>query len=368
MKVETNNAQENCAYISYLPNKARPAARGNNFVKSLLLILLCSQLERHEHIFAEPVVEASPEYSRARLDDAAAPPASLFRKWCEGDRSVLDPLMKLGGPVFTALAKDAREEPAKTGLSELALAWVRRRLENSLRDEGGIRYLGQFKELRDLEPYVRDALLKILHDEDLAIDLRMRSAQALGDVSDASILPALRALLDDFLIEEWLEQELGFLLARFGDRSFVEKEITAAEALLAREHPGGAAIPSLLEAHARLAEIYYRTADYSLAARHYEQRIVLLEDLVAIVTTQVRQALHEEIAVLYYNLACAHALTGRLDDAFKALETALEKRGVSMAMLENDGDLLALRQDRRFSEWLANQRTKFKEPNSKPPE
>ncbi|MFN0057548.1 MAG: TPR end-of-group domain-containing protein [Planctomycetota bacterium] len=276
--------------------------------------------------------------------------------------------MKFGGQAFARIAKEAKEDSAKSLLPEFASAWVRRRLENSLKTEGGIRYLGQFKDLADLAPYVRDALLRILQDENFAIDLRLRSAQALGDVSDASILPVLRGLLDDFLIEEWLEQELGFLLARFGDRSFVEKEITAAQALLAREHSEGAAIPSLLEAHARLAEIYYRTAEYPLATRHYEQRIVLLEDLVAIVTTQVRQALQEEIAVLYYNLACAHALTGRLDDAYKALETALEKRGVSMQMLENDGDLLALRQDDRYSAWFANQRTKLKQPQSKPPE
>jgi len=53
-----------------------------------------------------------------------------------------------------------------------------------------------------------------------------------------------------------------------------------------------------------------------------------------------------------YNLACAYAPQGRADDAFAALERALEAGFTGLAQLEGDTDLAALRDDPRWPRLL----------------
>ena len=53
-----------------------------------------------------------------------------------------------------------------------------------------------------------------------------------------------------------------------------------------------------------------------------------------------------------YNLACARAYQGRLDDAIAALEEAFRLRGEMKASAPDDEDLAPLREDPRFQELI----------------
>ena len=62
-----------------------------------------------------------------------------------------------------------------------------------------------------------------------------------------------------------------------------------------------------------------------------------------------------------YNLGCAYALLGRTDDAFKALEDAIEFGFLESHYFKEDTDLDSLREDPRFEQLM----TKLSEANSK---
>ena len=94
------------------------------------------------------------------------------------------------------------------------MAWVKRRLENSLNEESAIS-----NGLRNSRfgPYVLDALLRILPDENLVsiCDCDGAGAGRCSDIDSAGVESAARC----FLIGG--SNKNSVLLARFGDRSFV---------------------------------------------------------------------------------------------------------------------------------------------------
>ncbi len=55
-----------------------------------------------------------------------------------------------------------------------------------------------------------------------------------------------------------------------------------------------------------------------------------------------------------YNLACSYSLLNRFDKAFSTLRLAVDCGYRDFEYLKQDGDLAALRQDSRYSEFLAN--------------
>jgi tetratricopeptide (TPR) repeat protein len=55
-------------------------------------------------------------------------------------------------------------------------------------------------------------------------------------------------------------------------------------------------------------------------------------------------------ALLYYNVACAESLAGRVDDAIEHLRRGLEMNGELREFAKGDSDLDALRADSRFEE------------------
>lgn len=54
--------------------------------------------------------------------------------------------------------------------------------------------------------------------------------------------------------------------------------------------------------------------------------------------------------VFHYNLACGYSLTGQLDAAFAALQSAIKLGYANLEHLEMDRDLDNLKRDRRFRE------------------
>ena len=62
-------------------------------------------------------------------------------------------------------------------------------------------------------------------------------------------------------------------------------------------------------------------------------------------------------ATALYNLACAHALLGRGDEAFGALDRAIDAGFISAGHAEQDSDLESIRDDERFAAALERMRT-----------
>lgn len=74
------------------------------------------------------------------------------------------------------------------------------------------------------------------------------------------------------------------------------------------------------------------------------------EDGYAVDLELVRMLPEEDM--VWYNLACSHALLGHLDQAFEALEQAVEHGYDDLEHLQKDGDLAALRGDPRYAELM----------------
>lgn len=62
---------------------------------------------------------------------------------------------------------------------------------------------------------------------------------------------------------------------------------------------------------------------------------------------------HPEVALYWYNLACSLSLLGRADDAFAALDQAIERGYRDVEWLRKDKDLDPLRKDPRFKDLIA---------------
>jgi tetratricopeptide (TPR) repeat protein len=274
----------------------------------------------------------------------------LFQRWRANEPGVLAELRKAGTPLLEKLRTVAADAAFEADLRRLIRAWVVSRLEESIRSQSMVRFFGQFADLKPLGGGGFSELALIVQDEDQPFELRVRAAQALGDVATPQHLPAIARMQSDFLIEEWLELELGYLAARLGDDRYVRPLVEAAERVL---QSVDGTVPSRLEAHARLAEVHYRTGNFPAAVRHYQERIALLEEFAEWVPEQLAAAVADEIAISHYNLACSQSLSGKLDAAFDSLRFALVQRGASPEMILTDGDLEAVRADARFDAWLA---------------
>ena len=76
----------------------------------------------------------------------------------------------------------------------------------------------------------------------------------------------------------------------------------------------------------------------------------LFEDALAeMLAASQNPAVH---AVAYYNVACARAVQGRVDEALSELDEAFARRPELRALAAQDSDLAALREDPRFQEMV----------------
>lgn len=102
-----------------------------------------------------------------------------------------------------------------------------------------------------------------------------------------------------------------------------------------------AAFPDDIDALSRLGETLTRRGRHEEGLAIDRRLVVLLP----------------ESATAHYNLACSLALTGRMDEAFTALEAAVEHGYDEPDHLEGDDDLALLRDDPRFQDLLDRLRT-----------
>ena len=93
--------------------------------------------------------------------------------------------------------------------------------------------------------------------------------------------------------------------------------------------------PRFVEALAALGDAYTKIGAYNKGLR-IDQRLVKLRP---------------SDPVVWYNLACSHALTDQKDAAFAALDQAVRCGYSDWAHMRQDRDLESLRQDERFGRY-----------------
>ncbi|MCI0652218.1 MAG: tetratricopeptide repeat protein, partial [Planctomycetes bacterium] len=238
----------------------------------------------------------------------------------------------------------------RAAFESLVASIVRDEIARAVRDEPGLIYHGQFAHLEPLGAEGVKALLQAFKDEDAPRDHRSRAAVALGDMGDASIIGELAAITKDMLTERWVELEAGYLMARLGDRSYVDPYIRAQQQIAAAT-PAPGNLSEIVFALTELAEVYYRIGDYAMAIFNYEKKRVILVDAIERMPAELREPRSAELALLHYNLACSLSLAGRIDEAFRALDAALGHPDVTLEMVRRDGDLRALRAAGKFAAW-----------------
>ena len=281
----------------------------------------------------------------------------LTARAIQGDAVAERELVQLGPAALPAIRDLLAEVPVIR--DRLTDAWVREVLEEALREEPDLRYHGQFKSLAVLGDDGGFALLRVFTDEDSPIPIRNRAAGALGDVGGKAHIPELRRVAEDFLTEAWVEREAGYVMARLGDRSLVDRWIET-NLRITREPATTANVPAQIGAHTELAEIHYRTGDYASAVTDYRKKLVLLEELRDRVDPALRVPVDDEVTLLHYNLACSLCLSGRIDESFAALETSLAHADITLQMVQADGDLRALRATPRYVMWLERMKARAK--------
>lgn len=280
------------------------------------------------------------------------PDTAQLEAWVRGaitdDAESIAKLVEAGPPVVPRVKPMFGSEVGK--FEQLVRRLIEAELERIALAAPGLRFHGQYAHLAVTGDAGVDALMAIFLDDDVAVQRRRSAGYALGDIGNDRLVPQLGKVADDFLTEEWLEREAVYLLARFGDRTRVERWI-AVHTEITEQELNSRTLTAMLGAHSELAEVFYRIRDYATAVRHHEKKLVLLRDLRERVVPELATALDEEIGLVRYNLACSLCLSGRIDDSFRRLEEGLEEGHVSLAMIDRDGDLARIRADERFKTW-----------------
>jgi len=72
--------------------------------------------------------------------------------------------------------------------------------------------------------------------------------------------------------------------------------------------------------------------------------------------------------VILYNLACSYSLLNQIDEAFAAIQRAVDAGYTNLDFLQNDTDLANLFHDERFQRYFADLKRKSKQKAQKKPQ
>ncbi len=140
-----------------------------------------------------------------------------------------------------------------------------------------------------------------------------------------------------------LQQALQQVQSKIGTGDLVGAQTQLAE--LVKQHPS---VPS----------VWYLQGYTFHQQKKYQQALASYERVEVLTSGAARNAI--------YNMACAHAMLGNIDQAFKKLDEAIAAGFNNTVQIANDAELVALRADARFQkyqpEWLPDERL-FVEPS-----
>ncbi len=196
---------------------------------------------------------------------------------------------------------------------------------------GGI-YPGIFDSLILMGPEAAPQLLAIYRSTK-SPKLRFLLMPAIGAVGNKTVIPGLLSLFNQAQ-EARQRWPIAQALARLGHGSPLRKLTAEKVARIERELSAEKDLRIRNYLLARAAHLWHGIKQYDKALVYYRK----LERLG-----------YPHASLAAYNIACAHAMRGRKDQAFKALERSLEGAlDVSVKLLEIDRELSSLRGDPRW--------------------
>ncbi len=222
-------------------------------------------------------------------------------------------------------------------------------------------YAGQFRRVEEIGKSAVPVLMGMFTDptfEFLSTDpkrrhiMRSLAGEALADMQDRSIVPALRELIESttspaelaFERQE-LEDTLAYVLFKLGEKQYLTDMAYRLENYMKSSRRQTDLTP-------RLVGLLVRMGDYARAEHYYKQ--ILLED-------------HMRAGWAFYNLACLYAIQNKKKEALDHLERAIEDGFADVDWIKQDGDLRNLHGDPRYEALIraAEERDRLKKRNPK---
>lgn len=290
--------------------------------------------------------EISARIAAVREASEARRPAALRR------------LIEIGPDALPAVrrAREAADSPALRAAYGRAATWILADRVSEVLQLGletMLTFDGQYSELSRHGAEGIDTLLALVDDSSTILPLRVAASRALADVGDSSLLPRIRRLHADPLMPHVLREQLGILMAIFGDTHVISRELAEYRKHSAHEHPA-VRVPALIQ----LSNLHYRIRDYAKAVEAYEEILAVFDRQVERVKTlggspEAVAALREEQTLHYYNAACSNALLGDYEKAKKYLREAVRRDPTHFENVEKDGDLRRLRAQPGWKEFSA---------------
>ena len=227
---------------------------------------------------------------------------------------------------------------------------VSRVLERGIKSQ--LSFDGQYNELASNRAENIEALFHLLNDESSPLGIRLSSCRALADIGDKNLIPRLRLLYWDLLLDARLREELGIILAVFGDTQSVEKELARYTKFVDHQRT-----LVRLSANIQLSNLYYRIRNYAKAVEAYEKILELSERIYkaerqAGMPKEILRAREDQLNLHYYNAACSNSLNGSLERARKYLLKAVPGNPEHYGNIGKDGDLLKLREAPDFPAFM----------------
>lgn len=263
-------------------------------------------------------------------------------------RAAVDAIIAFGEEGRQALAR-ARESDPKVAeivdeaLSQFARVEVERRLNTRVTSKKGFGfYKDQFAQVLALGKPAVQTLVEMFTNPDYEFQvvqddterqgiLRILAGEALGDSGDASVVPALKAFMDQPSEEprvsrKSLEDAACYSLFKLGDTSYMEEK--------------KAQIEASLDSDVRLGE-YYRTelAEVLVRMGKLEEAETEYQKVVASNPGQGR---------IVYNLSCIYSLRGKKDLAVRTLREAIELGFDDYEWIRLDRDLDNVREEEGY--------------------
>lgn len=207
---------------------------------------------------------------------------------------------------------------------------------------------GQYVELKKGAKKNISALLAMIDDESVLFDLRITACRALADIGDSSVVTRLRKLHGDLLLPPTLREEIGVVLAVFGDTLSVRRDLKEYGRFVKSPRP-----TIRLSANLQLAHLYYRIRDYERAVEAYEKILKISKDIYDArkrsgLPKQLLEPIKAQMTLHYYNAACSNTLHGNLERAKRYLRKAVEGDPMHFSNIDKDGDLVQLRRHESY--------------------
>lgn len=230
-------------------------------------------------------------------------------------------------------------------------------------------FRGQYVNLLEEGPELIPALLALVDDTASDARLRLSACRALADALDPTLTPpgreaplripdrdallaSLRRLYHDVLLAGLLREQSGILLAILGDTQAVDSELRRLEKRAASDD-----LVESTQSHLQLANLYYRIRQYDKAVRSYDRILAFYERFLELqvergATGEALESWQRELALHYYNAACSSCLNQDLEKSRTLLRKAVKLDPSHAEHVDQDGDLLDLREDPGYAAFI----------------